>query len=154
MKIFLLIGLPGSGKTHWLKNKQGTIFDDMSQIKNGMEKLKELIQNNSKTDNQQVYIADVNFCEIVTLEKAKNIIISFAGEKEIEFKYILFISTKDISINNVEYRQDGRNVIPTIKRFANKIDIVQDYLLTKYSENTECIRTPIMTIRKIKTKKP
>lgn len=154
MNVFLLIGLPGSGKSHWLTNKQGMIFDDMSQIKNGMNQLKEVIQHNPEKNSQDIYIADVNFCEIATLEKAKNIILAFAEKKEIEFKYILFISTQEISINNVQYRQDGRNVIPTIKRFANKIDIIQDYLLTRYNKDTKCITTPIMSIKKIKAQKP
>lgn len=144
MKIFLLIGLPGSGKTHWLSNKQGIIFDDMSQIKNGMQKLEKLIKNSFQDKEQNIYISDVNFCEISTLEKAKKIIASFSPKQEIEFNYVLFISTQEISFNNVEYRQDGRNVLPTIKRFAKNIKEIQEYLFTRYQQDTEFVHTPMM----------
>lgn len=128
--IYFIIGIPGSGKSHWLNQQEKTksiIFDDISQMENPLLKL----ENAIKSEYEKIYIADVNFLEIKTLKSAEAMIEKFSGNKKNTYKYIIFKSDLEISKHNVKLRNDGRNVEQTIKRFCNSYDVIVDYLKNK-----------------------
>lgn len=142
--IYLLIGIPGSGKSYWLESKKvanNCILDDISQLKNPLDLLENAI-NNSKIKN--IYIADVNFLEISVLKKAEIMIADYLKNKPYQMEYVIFKSTKEISEYNVNLRNDGRNVATTIQRFYKNYPTIINYLenksqqiieATKYSKN-------------------
>lgn len=112
----LLIGPPGSGKSTWLKNHQYDIFfDDMSVLVNPLKQLE-----NKLKPKVSIAIADINFCDISILKKAWQKIIAIGQSKNIniEFTHVLFIGEKANYVKNVEKRNDGRNVEPSINRFV------------------------------------
>lgn len=135
--IYLLIGIPGSGKSHWLKDKESKItciLDDISQLKNPLDLLKTAINDNHV---KNIYISDVNFLEISTLKKAELMIEEYCLNKQYNINYIVFKSNKIISEHNVKLRNDGRNVNATIKRFYQNYEEVIDYLTEKKPEIIE-----------------
>lgn len=145
MIINLLIGLPGSGKSTYLETKNGYIFDDMSQIKDGIEKLKQLMNQDINDDTKEFYIADVNFCDVNILNIAKQKISSLLQNKTITFKYIIFDANEEVAQNNVDYRNDGRYVKPTIKRFSKHMPILIEYIKNHYHiEQYEIIKSKKM----------
>lgn len=144
MNIYLLIGLPGSGKTTWLKNAIGIVFDDISQMKNGLSDLQKAIEDNKKKD---IFIADVNFCNLDTLQLAMYKIQSFSKDT-INFKYVIFEADKEILYNNVKYRNDGRLVSATIENMSKRISMVNDFLKNMQNKNNIIvINTPKMRIK-------
>lgn len=129
--IYLLIGIPGSGKTHWLKDtgsKKNCILDDISQIQNPLDLLKIAINDNQVKD---IYISDVNFLEISILKKAELMIEEYLLNKPYNINYVVFKSNKIISEHNVNLRNDGRNVNATIKRFYKNYEEIINYLTEK-----------------------
>jgi hypothetical protein len=134
-KITFLIGLPGSGKSYWIKkhkecnviknneNYENNIhyLDDISQTDAKLEHLKTILKN----PNQELYISDVNFLEIDLIEKAKTKIQELSLSP-IEFKQILFVGDYVTCQKNVAFRNDGRLVEGTLKRFAENIPILRN----------------------------
>lgn len=111
----LLVSPPGGGKSTWLKTHQyDLVFDDMSVLPNGLKDFAKQIKA-----NQQVAIADINFCDYEILKKAWEKLSQIAETKNlnIEFSHILFIGEKKQYIKNVDTRNDGRNVKASIERF-------------------------------------
>lgn len=105
--ITLIVGLPGSGKT-FLANQLSTpstvIIDDIISIDQLPEDCGDLI------------ITDVNFCDSTILEKAKvELLKKYGIWTHIEVHY--FECDADAARRNIEYRNDGRNVEGTIRRF-------------------------------------
>jgi hypothetical protein len=130
-KIYLLIGIPGSGKSYWLKDKKNSsdcVFDDISQLNNPLDLLESAI-NNANIKN--IYISDVNFLEISVLKKAEEILNEKLKNKLHEINYVIFKSTKEISEHNVLLRDDGRKVQGTIERFHKNYSKIMEYLKTK-----------------------
>lgn len=148
-EITLLIGLPGSGKSYWLKqliankeNNHYAVFDDISQTD---QTLKNLEKNLLSDSISEIYIADVNFLQENVIELAIEKIKKFIDANEINnninkkltstiliVKKIIFIGDEETCKKNVSFRNDGRNVDGTIKRFKNSVEKIRD----KY-ENTE-----------------
>ena len=111
----LLISPPGGGKSTWLANHNYDLFfDDMSVLPNGLKDFSEQIKA-----NQQVAIADINFCDYEILKKAWGKLREIAEKKglDVEFKHVVFIGEKEQYFKNVETRNDGRNVKASIERF-------------------------------------
>lgn len=135
--IYLLIGIPGAGKSYWLQDKflkENCILDDISQLKDPLALLQDAL-NNSNIKN--IYIADVNFLDLLVLKKAENLIIQYIGNQHYSMSYIVFKSNKEISEHNVKLRDDGRNVTGTIKRFHKNYPEVIHYLTDKNLEIIE-----------------
>lgn len=135
--IYLLIGIPGSGKSHWLKTKlseNNCVLDDISQLNNPLDLLNESIKNPKIKD---IYISDVNFLDISVLKKAEGMIINYLGNQQYTMNYVIFKSTKEISEHNVVLRNDGRKVQATIQRFYKNYSQIIDYLQDKKLEIIE-----------------
>jgi tRNA uridine 5-carbamoylmethylation protein Kti12 len=103
-EIVLFVGLPGSGKTYYANKMCDLVIDDISDIS----------QLPSFIGNKTVGITDVNFCDERILKKAKEILNS---RYEVNIEVIYFANDPEKCRNNVEYRNDGRNVEGTIRRF-------------------------------------
>lgn len=126
--IYLLIGIPGSGKSYWTNNKytsENCVLDDISQLTNPLELLNNAI-NNSKIKN--IYISDVNFLELDVLKKAINLIQKECNIQKYTMHYLVFKSTKEISEHNVKLRNDGRLVSATILRFHKNYENIINFL--------------------------
>ena len=108
MKITLIIGLPGSGKT-WLANELAepttAIIDDITSL------------DQLPDDAEELIITDVNFCDSTILNQATAILRERYGSISIERVY--FENDAALARQNVERRNDGRNVEGTIRRFES-----------------------------------
>lgn len=105
MDVYLIIGLPGSGKTHYANEnfKNIPIIDDITSI-DQLPTVKELV------------IIDVNFCDNNILKYAREVLSKKYGW--INFHHIYFENDVDKARANVIHRDDGRNVEGTLRRFA------------------------------------
>lgn len=135
--IYLLIGIPGSGKSHWLNTKNtnsSCILDDISQLDKPFDLLDAAITN-LKIKN--IYISDVNFLELSVLKKAEQMIEDRLKNQPHSINYVVFKSTKEISEHNVILRNDGRKVQGTIQRFHKNYPQILEYLENKNLELIE-----------------
>lgn len=104
--IVLVIGLPGSGKTHYLSSLSD---DQWLKIDDPMENITLPISE------KNIAIADVNFIFPDVLEKAKQKLVDFYGDVVID--YVYFENNPDKCLNNAKHRNDGRKVENFIKSF-------------------------------------
>jgi hypothetical protein len=122
-KIHLLIGLPGSGKSFWLKEHaiQQFVLDDISQTDPTLQKLTAMMHDSSVSD---IWISDVNFCNFQTLQKALINLQNIQKKESILFYFVLFKTPMDICKQNVQTRRtfDDRWVDPTIDIFSKTIE--------------------------------
>lgn len=122
-KIHLLIGLPGSGKSFWLKEHaiQQFVLDDISQTDPTLQKLTAIMHDSSVSD---IWISDVNFCNFQTLQKALINLQNIQKKESILFYFLLFKTPIDICRQNVHNRKsfDNRWVDPTIDIFSKTIE--------------------------------
>lgn len=134
MIVHLLIGLPGSGKSTWLNllPNKNEIFDDISQTD---PKLIEL-EKTFKTNPENIFISDVNFCDHNILNIAINKIKELTNN-HIEFKFVLFPQSPEICRLNVQQRNDGRSVEFTINRFETLVNETFNYIKTNYNHYEE-----------------
>ncbi len=107
-EIILIVGLPGSGKTHLANtlSNESRIFDDITSI-------------DDLPSNDNFVIVDVNFCDSNILKRAINILNNKFSHHTIDIMY--FENDPVKCRKNVEHRKlhqtDTRNVEGTIKRF-------------------------------------
>jgi KaiC/GvpD/RAD55 family RecA-like ATPase len=107
-KITLIVGLPGSGKTHLALQMKGedegvVIVDDISSVSQLPEEFNHLI------------ITDVNFIFENTREKAA----AYLTERySLPIEWIFFENNPEKCVANVRYRNDGRKVEAFINRFS------------------------------------
>lgn len=137
-KFYLLIGIPGAGKSHWLKMKNAIsdcVLDDISQLDKPFDLLDSAI-NDKNIEN--IYIADVNFLDVYVLKKAEQIIKEKLGNQSYSINYVILKATKEIAEHNVILRNDGRKVQGTIQRFCGNYTTVINYLKDK---NVEIIQS-------------
>jgi len=118
IKITLIAGLPGSGKsflgTEMAKNGSSFI-DDISMI--GIVPLENAIKK-----YEHIIIADVFLCEERTRELAVKRLKSL-GIKKKEIEWIFFENNPEKCLKNVERRDDGRKVKLLIE------DLSKDYVI-------------------------
>ena len=107
MKIVLIVGLPGSGKTY-LAN----FLADMCEYMSVVDDITSLDQLPESGD---IAITDVNFCDSKILEKAIDMLHEKYSNAMVVVMY--FENNPDAARRNVAYRNDGRNVEGTIRRF-------------------------------------
>lgn len=110
MNIVLIIGLPGSGKTHladeYCLSGRVIVIDDITSVD----------QLPDYDENLILVITDVNFCDATILAKAEQKLCK--KYSDIEISHVYFENNEIAARKNVEYRNDGRNVEGTIRRFA------------------------------------
>lgn len=124
MTIFVLVGLPGSGKTYFgnllqAEMDQSVFLDDISQT-GGLELLKQDFVD------KDIIIADVHLCRTDVRMKAETILKENFPNHEIEWIY--FENNPSACLENVWRRNDGRQVADTIKML---------YPLYKIPDNVE-----------------
>jgi hypothetical protein len=114
MKIIAVIGLPGSGKSHYLdkfkNNPDYLIIDDPKNIS-------EIPLDISKN----ILIADCHLCRTTVRDSFKNIITKLLPNHSIEI--VFFENNPTQCLKNVEYRNDGRKVEATIIQYSKKYEI-------------------------------
>ena len=136
-KIILIVGLPGSGKSYYIANniKPGyTIVDDPRSIDELPKKL---------TTN--LVIADCHLCKDTSREALNKILEIRYPKADIE--YIFFENNPAQCIKNVNHRNDGRYVEPTIKNYSRIYNIPENSTVLKVFD-TESLK--IKKSRKIK----
>lgn len=116
--IFIIIGLPGSGKTHYLKNKSGFILDDKKDFFNLPEQ---------SIPYENLYISHPMLC---LKENQTRLIDNINNNyKDIKINFICFENNPEQCYKNSKKRE--RNILPTLK------------LLTKnyhFPENSRVLR--------------
>jgi energy-coupling factor transporter ATP-binding protein EcfA2 len=101
-EIILIVGLPGSGKTYLARTLNHVVIDDITSL-NEIPKYGNFV------------ITDVNFCDEIILKRAIDYFKVNYPNHEIQVLYFENNSVKARA--NVEYRDDGRIVEGTIRRF-------------------------------------
>lgn len=131
LKIIMIVGLPGSGKTtlgsSFVKENPNSLFiDDISKLTNdAKEYLEKLKKENVSCEN--LLIADVFFCQKEVREKANQVIREvFPGS---EIKLVFFENNIEKCNKNVEQRTklgDDRKVSELIISLSKKYSIPED----------------------------
>lgn len=147
-KIYLIVGLPGSGKTTIgtkLTNKykleqQAVLFiDDIGKITGSAEEL--LIEINKENTYDILIISDVFFCQKEILKKAIQLLIKLFPNYVIEC--LFFENNIDKCLKNVKKRNeqgDDRKVDELIKQLSKKYEIVEsDWLSIHNCKSTNIL---------------
>jgi len=117
--ITCVVGLPGSGKTHYANQEcsktGGIVIDDITSF----NQLKSAF-----VDNEYIYITDPHFC-IPQLRYNAEKMISSLG-KNIEIKWIYFENSAEKCLKNIKHRKDNRSVEPTIMIYTKIYDPPKD----------------------------
>jgi len=104
-KLRIIVGLPGSGKTHYAEaNPMGRLFDDPANNENAMAEMKAAIKA-----REDVTITDVFFVEPM-IRMAGLIAISSWVTTPIDTELIFFENNPDACVANIVRRNDGRLV--------------------------------------------
>lgn len=106
--IILWIGLPGSGKTYCANKVCDVVVDDITDLAQ--------LPTEKELGTFTLGITDVNFCDANILNIAYEKIRKLYSSRDVLFHY--FENNSDQCRANVVYRNDGRNVEGTIKRFS------------------------------------
>ena len=103
-KCRIIVGLPGSGKTHYAEhNPLGTLFDDPAQDNRHFKKLKAAIKA-----QEDVTITDVYACEPEARHLATATML--AWNPRLEITWVFFANDPVACLANVLRRNDGREV--------------------------------------------
>lgn len=119
-KVFAIVGLPGSGKTTLAKKlaleKDALLFDDI-----GFESQRSQFEACLLENSKNIVVVDVYFCLAAVRKLALETITSLNSAVEIEWIY--FENNYDACLKNIQNRNDGRNVKPTLERLTQKYQI-------------------------------
>lgn len=110
MEIILVVGLPGSGKTHWVnarKTEHDIFLDDVTHFADVIEAVKK--------DPEHLFIADPNLCYPDTLDYAKELIFAACA---FTTKEIFFQNDPEQCRKNAARRNDGRDVENSIRMLS------------------------------------
>ena len=119
MKVFGIVGLPGSGKTHYAKTMSSHLEGIVILI-DDIERLEQLPEKNTF---DILIITDVQFCIKSIREKANDYIIKKYG---IGIEFIFFENNPSACSPNVRFRNDGRKVEYLIHDMSKKYEIPKD----------------------------
>lgn len=135
LKVNILIGLPGSGRTSWLKNNfsADTYFDDLNLGPNGFEdrdldRFGDLIND---PNVKEISISDVNFADAKKMFQNLeyfHTLISTSGREE-TYNFVLFPQSEAHCIRNVKEQEDRLIKMSTIQSLAPVIK--QTFLFIK-----------------------
>lgn len=97
MKFVLVIGLPGSGKTFYVRSLDGLVFDDILN--------KNLLLN---LNAEKVIVVDHLFC----IEKIRQKAVSFILDNylNVDIEYIYFENNPQQCYKNIVFRNDKREI--------------------------------------------
>lgn len=121
--IFIIIGLPGSGKSTYLNNnstyfqnlrKHGYIFDDVLNNYNFVQIMDKLKQNEN---NYDVFFADPRFCDINIFKSVLNDILTYYDKDKIQL--IMYENNPEDCINN---KKELKNEIESLSKTYNIYD--------------------------------
>jgi hypothetical protein len=117
MKVIMVAGLPGSGKTTWAKNRGDRSFlvDDPRETKE-LPSLEFLTQKKY----EEIVIVDPWFCLEFNRKNAEKIVKNAYG---IEPEWVFFENDTENCFYNVMIRNDGRMVLEFIKNISKKYEI-------------------------------
>lgn len=155
LKVNVLIGLPGSGRTTWLhKNfKEETFFDNLNIGPEGLndddfERFGDLIQNQSI---KEISISDVNFADAKSMFQTLDYLhtlIESAGREE-TYHFVLFPQSEAHCIRNVKEREQGREELPLIQKFAPIIKQTFIFIKNKFPRYVQEVSfSPLMEEKK------
>ncbi len=97
IEFLLIVGLPGSGKTYYSRQLEGTIFDDI----NDLSLLTKDLQG-------KITIIDPHFCCADILAKAKDILTKKFPDCKIDTVY--FENDLEACWKNIQRRNDNRKI--------------------------------------------
>jgi adenylate kinase family enzyme len=133
MKITVLVGLPGSGKSHYgralAKERNIPFFDDCATDTDVWDKAVICIAS-----GQDCVLADPGFC--IDRIKKKFVDQIIALNNSIDLNFIYFANEPDVCVNNLSKRTDGRKVS---KRFA--YDLSNWYTVPEGAVTIPCYRS-------------
>jgi len=112
-KITVLVGLPGSGKSYYIKQNSDSktiIVDDPKNANELPDKL-----------TSDLIIADCHLCREKTRESLHKIL--QIRYQKAEINYVFFENNPEQCLQNVKFRNDGRFVEPTIKNYSKEYNI-------------------------------
>ena len=115
MKVTLLVGLPGSGKTTLgkeLEAQGATFIDDISIV--GLKPLREAMKQ-----VEYVVVADTFLCRLQEREAARRHLY------DCEVEWVFFENAPEKCLRNVDKRADGRKVTELVKRLSEEYVIPQ-----------------------------
>lgn len=115
-KITVLVGLPGSGKSYYIKQNSDSktiIVDDPKNANELPDKL-----------TSDLIIADCHLCREKTRESLNKILQIRYPKAEIN--YVFFENNPEQCLKNVKFRNDGRFVEPTIKNYSKEYSIPEN----------------------------
>lgn len=132
MKITFIIGLPGSGKSTFIKQYENdaVIIDD--------PKKKDIV---NIQETEWLIISDPNFCNKQTLNNAKKYLENKFSN--LYFEYIYFENDVENCINNINHRNERMNAIYDViilsKKYVvpNNEIILPVYKQERYQNNGE-----------------
>lgn len=136
MKILALVGLPGSGKSHYinkLENKDSFLISDDP-------KNQEDLPDPFIARNFNIVIADCHLCIPRIRDRFINKINKLYPEHSLEF--VFFDNNPSQCLKNVNYRNDGRKVETTIIQYS------KEYIIPENSNIIPVFNTDLL----IKTK--
>jgi len=157
-ELILVVGLPGSGKTHLLKHEfsdstKYIIFDDVKA--NAVLNCSDFtysqhypdIINEMKSSTKHIVISDIDFCNYEKYKRIRDILNWWINEMKYRYsiKLIVFENAPDKCINNVE-KQIGKDEKSRTNRKAMINRYSQIYDPIKYVENPN----EILSIYKVK----